>query len=123
MKPRHAAALSLLASLAFSCLMGCATYRVGEMAVQGQGEGVAILSYKYGWFAPIGDEGQQISIATSICTTRGYAGAWTLAQSEWCLTHWWGIPYLFGACYGSVFEGSYACLDAEPFSPKDPFSI
>ena len=122
MKLRHTAALALVGSLAFGCLTGCATYRVNQMVVAGQDRDVVVLSYKSGWFGPFGDEGQQIAIAASICTERGYSEVTTLAENEWCVTHEWQIPYLFAACYGSVLEGSYHCLDAQP-QTKSPFSI
>ena len=122
MKPRHAAALALVGSLAFGCLTGCATYRVNQMVVEVQDRDVLILSYKYGWFGPFGDEGQQIAIAASICSERGYPEVTTLVENERCITHEWQIPYLFAACYGSVLEGSYHCLDPQ-FPTKNPFSI
>ena len=114
MKRRHAAALALVASIIFSCLTSCATYQVEGMTVKSQahGHGVMILTYKDGWFAPLGDEGQGISIATEICNERGYSGATTLGQDERCLTHEWQIPYLFAACYETVLTASYYCDEA-----------
>ena len=111
MKPRHAAAL--VASIAFSCLASCATYRVEVMAVQTQPpSSVSILSYKNGWFAPPGDEGQAITLATSICNGMGYSGAIRLGENERCITHDWGISHLFFACTVTVLEASYHCFDA-----------
>ena len=113
MNLRHVAALALVASITLSCLTSCATFQVvEEMTVDRQAHGVVILTYKDGWFAPLGDEGQGIALATLICDERGYSGATTLDEEESCLTHEWRIPYLFAACYGSLLKGSYYCLDA-----------
>jgi hypothetical protein len=118
MKLRHAAALALGASITFSCLTSCATYQVEEMAVKSQVHGVTILTYKDGWFAPIGDEGQGIALATSICNERGYSGATTLGEDEQCVTRPWGkLPlgnnrYFVVTCYESVLKASYDCVDA-----------
>ena len=113
MKFRHAAALALVASITFSCLTSCATYRVEEMAVESQPpNGVVILSYKNGLFAPLGDEGQGIALATSICTGMGYSGAIRFGEDERCVTHDWGIPDVFIACSGTLLKDSYYCLDA-----------
>ena len=110
---RHAAALALVVSITFSCLTSCATYRVEEMAGESQPpNSVVILSYKNGLFAPLGDEGQAIALATSICAGMGYSGAIGLGEDEWCVTHDWGIPHLFIACTGTVLEDSYYCFDA-----------
>ena len=110
---RHAAALALVASITVSCLTGCATFDVvQETTVESQAHGIVTQTYKYGWFAPLGDGGQGNAIATEICAVRGHSGAITLEQDERCLTHEWRIPYLFAACYGSVLRGSYYCVDA-----------
>jgi hypothetical protein len=79
--------------------------------VKSQDRGIVILTYKYGCFAPLGDEGQGNAIASQICIGRGYSGATTVDMDERCLTHEWQIPYLFAACYGSVLRGSYYCVD------------
>jgi hypothetical protein len=112
-KPRRAAALAVVALITFSCLTSCATYRVEVMAVQTQPpSSVSILSYKNGWFAPPGDEGQAITLATSICNGMGYSGAIRLGENERCVTHDWGITNLFISCTVSVLEASYHCFDA-----------
>ena len=113
MKPRHVAALALVASIAFSCLTSCATYRVEVMAVQTKPpNSVLIRSYKNGLLAPFGDQGQAITLATSICNGMGYSGAIRLGENEQCVTHDWGITNLFISCTVSVLEANYDCFDA-----------
>jgi hypothetical protein len=113
-KPRHAAALALIALVTCSCLTSCSTLQVVQQTtVESQDRRVVTLTYKYGWFAPLGDDGQGNTIASEICIERGYSGATTLDQDERCLTHEWQIPHLFAACYGSLLRGSYYCVDAK----------
>jgi hypothetical protein len=81
MNLRHAASLALVALVTCSCLTSCATFQVVQQTtVESQDRGVVILTYKDGWFAPLGDQGQGNAIATEICIGRGYSGATTLDQ-------------------------------------------
>jgi hypothetical protein len=123
MNPRHATALALTISIAFSCLTSCATYTVQAMAVQNQADSVVIQSYKYGFFAPVGDEGQGLALATSICTGSGYSGAIRLGDNEQCVSHDWGIPRLFIACSETVLMGNYQCIDSTPASHLVPIAF
>jgi hypothetical protein len=123
MNSRHAAALALVASIAFSCLTSCATYTVQAMAVQNQADSVVIQSYKYGFFAPVGDEGQEIALATSICTGSGYSGAIRLGENEQCVSRDWGIHNLFIACSESVLMGNYRCIDSTTGSHLVPIAF